>query len=491
MTGTFIAEVSWNADDDFADANENVTADVLAFSCRRGRDYASQLTGRSSAGQAQLVLRNMDGKYSRFNSSSPLFGLLLPGRKVRIRSTAPTAATLWTGFLDDIHPVAGGMPYATLIASGAFKQLADQANKVNAGPLVGALTSTVIGAVLDAAGWPAGARSIQAGVVPVGHWWAPDVVALEALQDMEDAEVGALFEGLNFDVVFEARYNRNLNAASVTSQGTFSDAAAAALPYMGLEQTDPLREVFNIFEAQVQPYSTGSLAVLWTLSDVPFNLTPGQSVTYIASFEADYVSAWTTPVVGTDVVQTGVANGDIGVVVSKTATRMFITLTNNHATAAAAISLLQARGIPVTRTDVYQVSASDATSITNYKRRKYPLVSPWYFNQAYAQAACDYYLSLKKDPHPVARIVLPAGTQDTLFAHAVQRNLSERITLVATGLLTKLGINQDFFIEAIEHAWSAESGLLETSWEVSPADAVADYWQLDVDELGVGTRLAF
>lgn len=488
-TPTVVLEVSWNGDDDFSDANEDITAYTLAVSCQRGRDSGSQLIARSTAGQLQAILYNPSGRFSRFNSSSPLYGSLLPGRKVRFRTTAPTAATLWTGFLDDIQPVTGGdIPTVRLIAYGAFRRLADGENKINAGPLVGAQTGTVIGSILDAAAWPVGARSIQTGEVPLGNWYVVEKGAVEALQEVEDAEQGFVYEGLDFDIVFEGRYHRLLNEG--TSQGTFTDAVTGNW-YLPPNQRDPLREVFNVARANVTPWSTGALAVLWTLQDVPVLLGAGQSISYTAQVSSGYVDPWTTPVVGTDIVQTGVANGDVGVSVTKTATKMLITVTNNHATASASISLFQARGVPITALDSYQLIAEDATSKTAYGQRSYPLPTPWYPNGAYAQAGLDYFISLKKDPHPQIELAIPANVDNTLFAHAVQRALSDRITVVATGILTNLGINQDFFIEAIAHEYSAATATLVTTWDLSPADVAASYWILGVDQLDVGTRLAY
>lgn len=484
-----VLEVSWNGDDDFADTAENVTAYTLQVRCRRGRDSASQLTSRSSAGTLEAVLYNPDGRFSRFNSASPIFGSILPGRKVRFRTTAPTAATLWSGFLLDIEPIVGGdLPVARLTAAGALRRLADNENQIDAGPLVGAQTGTVVDEILDAANWPVGARVIAAGDVPLGNWYAEDKGPIQALQEVEDAEIGFVYEGLDFDIVFESRYHRLLN--SPTSQGTFTDAISGNQYLTSIQQQDPLREVFNVAKATVQPYTTGVLSVLWTLTDVPFILAPTQSITYIAQFTNSYVDPWTTPVVGTDILQTGVANGDIGVAVVKSANHMETTITNNHATAVATITQFQARGIPVTAADPYQVSATDATSITAYGQRSYPLASPWYSNAAYAQAGVDYFVSLKKDPHPMISLPLGLSNDDTLFAQAVSREISERVTVVATGVQTNLGINQDFFIEAISHEYEPGAAF-RTSFDLSPADVAVAYWQLDISQLGISTRLAY
>ena len=85
---TYVLEVDWNGDGDFGDANEDITADMIDFETGRGRDFASQLTGRAVAGRLRATLLNTTGKYSPFNTGSPLTGNVLPGRKVRLRSTS-------------------------------------------------------------------------------------------------------------------------------------------------------------------------------------------------------------------------------------------------------------------------------------------------------------------------------------------------------------------------------------------------------------------
>ena len=81
--------VDWNDDGDFADANEDVTTRVLAAEWAIGRDYASQLIGRSIGGRLQVDLNNSSGDYNSFNAASPLSGSILPGRKVQVRRVPP------------------------------------------------------------------------------------------------------------------------------------------------------------------------------------------------------------------------------------------------------------------------------------------------------------------------------------------------------------------------------------------------------------------
>lgn len=81
----------WDADNDgdFSEAIEDITSFVLGAEWQYGRDFPSNLTGKSSPGKLNLTLDNRDGRFSFFNQASPLTQdpfSLRTGRKIRIRT---------------------------------------------------------------------------------------------------------------------------------------------------------------------------------------------------------------------------------------------------------------------------------------------------------------------------------------------------------------------------------------------------------------------
>lgn len=89
----YVLEVDWDNDGDFDEDFELMNPFVYQESVIEtitGRDYASQVAGRASPGQLRVTLNNDDDRFSRFNTESPLYGLALPGRKVRLRSSDST-----------------------------------------------------------------------------------------------------------------------------------------------------------------------------------------------------------------------------------------------------------------------------------------------------------------------------------------------------------------------------------------------------------------
>ncbi|MCP4960133.1 MAG: hypothetical protein GY925_12805, partial [Actinomycetia bacterium] len=85
--------VEWDFDNDnnYDESLEDVTSDVMSAQWRVGRDYPSQLTGRSVPGLLRMVLDNSSDEYSPYNTTSTRnTGVysLGNGRRVRVRTSA-------------------------------------------------------------------------------------------------------------------------------------------------------------------------------------------------------------------------------------------------------------------------------------------------------------------------------------------------------------------------------------------------------------------
>ena len=109
-------EVDWDDDGDFDHTSSDVSSDLLSVKASRGRDYASQVYGHSTAGSLTATLRNDLDQYSRFNSTSLIYGLAAPGRRVRLSmpgSGATATAVLAGGAVASITVTAGGSGYTS------------------------------------------------------------------------------------------------------------------------------------------------------------------------------------------------------------------------------------------------------------------------------------------------------------------------------------------------------------------------------------------
>lgn len=517
--GKYNLFVDWNNDGDFADTGEDMSSLLLSVEWERGRDFASQLTGRSIAGYFVARIKNLDGLYTPSNASGSLSGNLKPNRKVMFEWLQTTGFSYsfpftftggpaWTGFVDSITPAPDviGNKEMILRAIGPLGMV--NAEDVRVGMNTSVRSDVAFGKVLDAAGWPTDDRELDTGNTTFGRWWVNLKAGLEALREIEASEGGFIYETRDGKIVFQERQAR-FKAPHTSSTGTWSDASGAATPYQAITAEDPLPQIFNVLEAEVRNYTVGSLAVLWTLpeasgtSNSP-SIAGGQTLVFTARFpnpqsatNAVAVNEWTTPVATTDVLLNAAADGtgtnltsslSISVdAADKLGQTMKISVTNDGATDAF-VTKLQARGTPITTSDPVIMSAEDATSITAFGRQRYPNPAPWIPTTSEAQNWADFNLGIYKDPLRILTVTLLAhrdDCQDEVF----RADIGDRVTIVANND-TALGINEDFFIEREMHRIDGH-GFHTATYTLSPASILGGFWVLGTSKLGVATRLAY
>tara|TARA_Y100000310_G_scaffold328971_1_gene398020 strand:- start:19 stop:1581 length:1563 start_codon:yes stop_codon:yes gene_type:complete len=510
-------EVDWDDDGNFANANSDISSDVLDITWSRGRDSASQLSGRAVAGQLQAKLKNEDNLYNSFNSDSDLSGKLLPGLAVRLQLssvspefdytfpiTFPEVDAAWRGYLDSISPsfLRTSGKQLLLRATGSLARIAARETAE-----VAASTSIRTGAAITLVINDADSSvptNIDTGETTMTRWWTAEQPALQAIRAIEESEVGYVGESPTGQIVFESRQHR-LIAPHITSQGTFSDAADATLTYAAIEQIDPMSEIYNTMNANVQLYTVaGSATVLWTLAESGANspaLRAGAAKIFVARFptaasatNARHVNAWTTTAATTDMLANAAADGtgtnltsDIGISVAKYSESMNITLTNNSTTDGF-ITKLQARGTAVTADDPLKIVEEDSTSQASFGKRTFPLKGPFIPSEQDARDLMAYLLSIHKDPMRTMRITWDGNKDSTHGTKARELDISDRVTIIADNR-SGLGISEDFFIEHMQHNIS-QKGQHKVTYECSEATAYAGFWVLDVGKLGTSTRLA-
>jgi hypothetical protein len=518
MPASYTLLVDWNNDTDFTDSNDDITGDVLSLSWSRGRDYASALQGRSVAGKLTATLINTDGKYSPSNTSSALTGNILPGRTIKLQAgsgsfpyTFPIAfndGVRWQGKLDRIKPspAASGRRTATLTAFGTLGFLNQFETQLAS--VTSRRTDLAVGDILDDVGWDeADDRDLDTGQTTISRFWISGKKTIDALRLVEEAEAGFIKESKSGQIAFESRYHRLTETASTTSQATFSDADGAAHTFTQVVQDDPLGTIINHVEATARTFDTASIAVLWTHPETGSaspTLAPGEAKTFEAEFpnpdaanSAMEVNAWTTPAATTDFLLNAASDGtgtnltgDITVTQTKTAERMAITLTNSATGSSGYVTKLQARGTAVSTKNPCIVRAIDTTSQGIYGERKYVAKTKFIPTTSEAQDWCDYQVAVSASPTNILTLVIPASTTGNL-GHALTRDLSDRITVTATGD-AKLGINEDFFIESEQHQVTAGGQEHTTVWKLSPASGgYSQFWVLGVGVLGTSTVPAF
>ena len=509
VVATYKLQVDWNNDGDWGDTGEEIDMGrVRGITCSFGRDRASQLTGRSKSGKLRATLDNRSGDYNPFNTASPIYGNILPGRPVRLLGTSATQSdqAIWQGYLVRITPrvFLGGDATATLEATGPLGQI--NLDQIEVAMVTAQRTDQVVDDILDAAGWAAGSsyRTLDTGKTTISRYWKAQSYAIPALQEVESTEGGLVREGKDGKIVFDNRHHR-LAGVGLTSQATYSDASGAARGYSGLTMDDPLPHIFNQFSTEVQGYTTASVAVLWTLSESGSSspsIAPGVARTWIARYpttasanSAEAVNAWTTTAATTDMVANAAADGsgsnvtsDIGIADSKNSETMAITLTNNSSVIAY-VTKLQARGTAVSADDPVTIQATDSTSQTAFGKRTWPSRTKFIPDTDEAVDWADFNLSIYKDPTAMLQMTYIANRDTNALNEMLDRDISERVTVVAANT-ADLDINRDFFIEAVHHQISANR-LHRVTYLLSDAEQFSDFWVWGTSKWGTSTRWAY
>lgn len=462
-------EIDWAGGDGFGGLYDDISEYVLSADWQMGRDYASELTGRAVAGSALIKVTNLAGFFSSFHQYSPIFGNILPGRHVRITTTWEAVKRVqWHGFLDSIVPEShlAGAHTATIRAVGPLGYIADK--KCSVAMQTEITTGAAIELVLDAIGWPAGSRLIDAGQTTMARWWVREGTgALEALRELEATECGFLRESKDGYIIFEDRLHR-LAAPHTVSQAEYStEVGTTPIRFYSIRQEDPLRQIYNSVTANVKSYNISETVDLWTLVDVANDIggappdieaaatltvwgiypTPGAPAHYPG------VNEWgTVNVTANDAADNSGASrlSDLTITTAKYADKISIAITNNGATTLY-ITRLSVDGTAVVEGDTAQVKAIDQDSIDMYGERSYAYPAQWISNLKEAKYFCEHWVAAYKQPHPILTIGVHANDGELNLEEALLRDVSDRITVAAQDP-TGLYLYGDFFVERIAHS---------------------------------------
>lgn len=515
VTNTYRVLVDWDNDGNFLGTYDDIVDDCLSIQVRRGRDYASQLTGNSTAGTLRATLKNADGKYSPNNVSSPIYGKIRPACRVAFALNSGSfpysfpitfdETPMWTGRLINIRP----SPASTQLNTAEFEAegplgyindfTPDTQMKTNI------RTSDAVEEILDKAGWSATERDIKSGLTTMTRWWADSNKTIDALRIVEETENGFIKETYDGKIGFESR-NTRLFAPYDTSQATFSDASDATYTYMSLAQDDPLANVLNNVQALVRKYNVQAGADVWDVGEDYIQLEPFQSISLIATFpnsssdtRAVTVDEWTIPEQGVDFIANTQSDGEgdnmsefISISdLTRTVTQMGFTLKNESSTTTVYLTTVKARGDAVFRTDTTIMQAIDSDSQSIYGERKFTADTPFMPSMWEAQSWCNYQIQVYSSPVDVLTMNFSANISEENNDEMINRDISDRITVIGSGE-SALGIGADFFIEEIRHTITEGGQLHMVQWKLSPAQGgYSQFWKLGTGVLATSTCPSF
>lgn len=504
-------EVDWNDDGDWSDTNEDLTPWALTWETTRGRSTPSLVpdVGDVPAARLTVTLDNHDGRWSVLNPASPLYGTVAQGHLIRVRLTGAVNANIFVGIVDDIAPDAvsvGSLPQATLTAYGMLVKLYS-ADKVSLAPQTAVQSGTVMDALLNAGGIEPAWRNVEAGELYLPVWYAFDITPGDAARDLNDSELGMLFEDKDGVVQWHDRHHRHTATRSRVVQFDASDLVASDLDFDEVSQAAPLEGIINSVTVTATTYDlTAGNETLWeqpaNIYGIAHNweaIQPGAYLQWVAEPPSDvlFVLSWEDPVIlpanvspradtlASLDVATSVPAGSPLVLASARNRVLKVTNTGDYI---AYVRNLTLSGVPVREAQSESVMAFDSASVTRYGPR--PLSSDvrvaWLGDRVRAQDYADHLVHQFKDAQPAVTLSFLATGDTATAAVAFGAEIADRISLDLTGA-SMLGLSGEYMIESIQ--FRCDGYHIRGSVGLSPAKPAA--WRLGVSALGTDTRLVY
>lgn len=522
----------WNNDGDFGDTAEDVTDDVLAepgLTVELGLDGARSLSP-SRVGSAATDLNNVEQTYSADFPGSPIYQQMLPGRAVEYRATyggdvlyesddyydsdlvydGSASLTVFTGVLDNMpqHPERSKRRVG-MEALGTLTRLRGrrkQGRKVSTQLYASISTGVALGYLLDAAGWPADKRSLDAGSTILLYWWLDEEEPYQAALDLLAVEgpQAALWEDGSGVLHFEGRNYRGVADRSLTSQAQFFDSSDGAnltyeadvaydseFPYngtSGIFHVEPFgydqgfKNVINACTFETVQRALGALAVVWTYGTT-LTLGPSETRTVKAKPSDPFTGALCTN--GVDVT---VSAGSIGSVsLSRTSGgNTDITLVAGAGGATVNLLRLRAQALTASSTTSVPSTVDASTSIGIYDQQDFTISARTDVDVNTAQDIANAIVTRYQTPQPAITITVLNVDANHLWQQ-LYRQVSDRITVYErhTGVSYDVHINQ--ITHRVQKGARAHSTIFACEKAPLSALAAAYTWDAAVSTWGTAT----
>ena len=184
----------------------DLTSQTIQINIRRGRDLTQD---RFNPGTATVRVIDPNGDWNPQNSSSPYFGLLQPLRKLVITGTYNNVPyPLFAGYTLSYaytYPKNEDFGYVDIQCTDSFTLFNKSAITTVTGAADGDTTGDRINQILDEIGFPGGQRAIDTGDITVQDDPGTLRTVLQALQDVEFTEYGAVYVDARGEIVFRER----------------------------------------------------------------------------------------------------------------------------------------------------------------------------------------------------------------------------------------------------------------------------------------------
>lgn len=370
-----------------------------------------------AAGSASLTLRNDDGYYSPSASNH-----VNPGDGLRLTSfSSGERVDLWTGNIyDHREGIRRGDRKVEVVAVGRWAKLVG--HKVSTSLYEGISTGIAIGHVLDAAGWPAADRDIDAGVSSLTWWWADNEDAAGALRKLLETEgPGALlYEDGSGKIIFRGRNALVGLPRSVTVQATYGDTKGT----IDLALDHALALIINDVEFETRTRTAAALATVWTLGSTVV-LAANEVRVYTAKPSDPFKAAVCTA--GTDYT---VSAGSVTLTLNRTSGGS-VTLTLTAGGSGATVTGLQLRAqlCTVQSTTLIRSILDVSSSVTEHGRRKFSGTIHPEIDVDDAQAIADAILLWWSNGRTRFPVTIATEAGSLLDSDLVRMEIGDRVAL--------------------------------------------------------------
>lgn len=468
-------EIDWDNDGIYT----NEAHRALSLQLERGRDG---ILGEMEPGKLTVLLDNGDGRYTPSNTASPLYPYILPRRNIRVKATYRSQEySLFCGIIDDIRPSSSAHKVVAITATDRMRWLVGREATIQLAENI--RTDEAIGLLLDAVGWPAGDRELEAGETTLRYFWFSRVARV-GIDELVRSEHGAFFVDGSGKAVFR---NRTSYIAGTSTEDIDESMVSEAVG------SQPWDLIHNNILVRAYPTRLADMAVVWELTETGLQLTAGESV----EIWVEYVDSHNnrcpakdvqTPVANTDYTANTAEDGSgsdmtpyLSVTLYAYSETAKLVLRNTHASQALYVTKLQLRGKAIERKAV-GIRREDSASQAEYGESRLTVDVPWLQDTATATSIADMLISFYASPrtHVLARLTHRPDP-------CLGLELMQRVRVV----LPSLGVAEEMRVGKIQHRTGITMQELITTLELEPCDNTI-YWLLGVSgysELGVTTRL--
>lgn len=220
----------------------DLTDQTTSIIIRRGRDLSQD---KFNAGMCTVRIIDPNGEFNPQNTSSPYFGILQPLRKMVIIATySGVTYPLFAGYTtayNYTYPQNETLGYVDIQCTDAFTLFNKSAITTVTGATAGETTGARITDILDTIGFPGGQRDIDTGNITVQADPGTLRSVLQALQDVEFTEYGALYVDATGDIIFRQR--QDLVESTIQTPVVFNQTTG--IPYKEIKLAFDDKLIFN------------------------------------------------------------------------------------------------------------------------------------------------------------------------------------------------------------------------------------------------------